>query len=123
VSSSLSGRFKRPVDFSYDACWFECPDCGDRVVMSFEDRANGYSRTCRSGHDNSARTENPTLTDLTDMRFSSVGEVRFYFDLICSRTDAYAHRQENRRDGRSGWISAIKADWQEDMNRAEAPDN
>lgn len=67
MSGSLSGGFERPVDFSYDACWFECPECGDRVVMSFEDRANGESRTCLSGHDVSAQTEYPALTDLADV--------------------------------------------------------
>ena len=53
---------ERPVDFSYDACWLECPACRDRVVMTFEDRANGESRTCSSGHDVSAQEEYPALT-------------------------------------------------------------
>lgn len=34
--------------------------------MSFEDRVKGESRTCRSGHDVSAQTEYPALTDLAD---------------------------------------------------------
>lgn len=58
---------ERPIDFSYDACWFECPQCADRVVMTFEDRANGGSRTCSSGHDVSAQEEYPTLTDVSDV--------------------------------------------------------
>lgn len=57
---------ERPVDFSYDACWFECPQCGNRVVMTFEDRDRGESRTCRSGHEVSAQEEFPALTDLAD---------------------------------------------------------
>ncbi len=34
--------------------------------MSFEDRVKGESRTCGSGHDVSAQTEYPALTDLAD---------------------------------------------------------
>lgn len=65
--SDLPGAgVERPIDFSYDACWFECPECSDRVVMTFEDRANGGSRTCASGHDVSAQEEYPALTDVSD---------------------------------------------------------
>jgi hypothetical protein len=35
--------------------------------MTFEDRANGESRTCSSGHDVSAQTEYPALTNLADV--------------------------------------------------------
>ncbi|WP_423296359.1 TOTE conflict system archaeo-eukaryotic primase domain-containing protein [Mycobacterium avium] len=37
------------------------------------------------------------------------------------RTDVYALRWENRRDGRSGWMPAIKGSWRKGMNRADAP--
>lgn len=67
MSGNLGGGIERPVDFSYDACWFECPVCRDRVVMTFEDRANGESRTCSSGHDVSAQEEYPALTDPSDV--------------------------------------------------------
>ena len=41
--------------------------CRDRVVMTFEDRANGRARTCSSGHDVSAQEEYPALTDPSDV--------------------------------------------------------
>ncbi|MBP2451910.1 MULTISPECIES: hypothetical protein [Mycobacteriaceae] len=66
MSDFVSDGIEQPIDFSYDACWFECAQCGDRVVMTFEDRDRGQSRTCSSGHDVSARTEYPALTDLAD---------------------------------------------------------
>jgi hypothetical protein len=67
VTRSPREGIDRPIDFSYDACWFECTECGDRVVMTFEDYDNGASRTCRSGHEVSAQTEYPALTDLSDI--------------------------------------------------------
>jgi len=67
MSGNHGGGIERPVDFSYDACWFECPACRDRVVTTFEDRANGESRTCSSGHDVSAQEEYPVLTDPSDV--------------------------------------------------------
>jgi hypothetical protein len=71
MNTSFSEGLERPVDFSYDACWLECPECGDRVVMSFADRDNGESRTCRGGHDVSSQTEYPSLTDLDDVATDS----------------------------------------------------
>lgn len=47
-------------------------------------------------------------------------KVRFYFDLFRCRSDVYALRWENRRDGRSGWMPAIRGYWRKGMNRAEA---
>jgi hypothetical protein len=82
----VSGGFERPVDFSYDACWFECPDCGDRAVMSFAERANGESRTCRSGHDVSAQTEYPA-------RFSSGIRTECLLYRLPRRTALLPHRQ------------------------------
>ncbi|MBF9519554.1 hypothetical protein [Mycobacteroides chelonae] len=67
MSSSTSDGIERAIDFSYDACWFACPKCSDRVLMTFEDRDRGESRTCRSGHDVSARTEHPALTEPSDI--------------------------------------------------------
>lgn len=66
MSSSLEEGIDRSIDFSYDVCWLECPECGDRVAMTFEDRLNGASRTCHSGHEVSAQEEYPALTDLAD---------------------------------------------------------
>jgi hypothetical protein len=55
------------------------------------------------------------------MSSSPADKVRFYFDLFRCRTDVYALRWENRRDGRSGWMPAIKGYWRKGMSRAEAP--
>jgi hypothetical protein len=55
------------------------------------------------------------------MSFSRADKVRFYFDLFRCGTDIYAVRWENRRDGRSGWVQAIKGYWRKGMSRAEAP--
>ncbi len=55
------------------------------------------------------------------MASSPADKVRFYFDLFRCRTDVYAMRWENRRDGRSGWMPAIKGYWRKGMSRADAP--
>ena len=55
------------------------------------------------------------------MGFSSADKVRFFFELFRSRTDLYALRWGNRRDGRSGWMPAIKGHWRKGMNRADTP--
>ena len=55
------------------------------------------------------------------MTSSPADKVRFFFNLFRCRTDVYALRWENRRDGRSGWMPAIKGYWRKGMNRAEAP--
>jgi hypothetical protein len=67
LNSSRSEEIDRTIDFSYDTCWFECPECDDRVVMTFEDRAAGESRTCRCGHDVSAQEEYPAPTNPFDV--------------------------------------------------------
>lgn len=77
----------RPVDFSYDACWLECPECGDRVVMTFEDRVNGESRTCRDGHDVSAQDEYPVLTDMSDIATNASEIERLAWYHTSTRTD------------------------------------
>jgi superfamily II DNA or RNA helicase len=55
------------------------------------------------------------------MGSSSADKVRFFFDLFRCRTDVYAVRWENQRDGRSGWMPAITGYWRKGMNRADAP--
>lgn len=55
------------------------------------------------------------------MSSGSADKVRFFFDLFRCRTDVYALRWENHRDGRSGWMPAIKGYWRKGMNRADAP--
>ncbi|MCW2655404.1 MAG: hypothetical protein JWR32_6380 [Mycobacterium sp.] len=72
-----------------------------------------------------AASDQATLTGApaspVTMGSSSADKVRFFFDLFRCRTDVYALRWENRRDGRSGWMPAIKGYWREGMNRADAP--
>ncbi|HTY26849.1 MAG TPA: DEAD/DEAH box helicase family protein, partial [Mycobacterium sp.] len=60
-------------------------------------------------------------TSPVTMGSSSADKVRFFFELFRCRTDIYALRWENRRDGRSGWMPAIKGYWRKGMNRADAP--
>ncbi|MGV9666731.1 TOTE conflict system archaeo-eukaryotic primase domain-containing protein [Nocardia niigatensis] len=54
------------------------------------------------------------------MRSSPEAKVRFYLDLFRCRDDVYAVRWENRRDGRSGWMPAIRGRWSKGMSRSEA---
>ena len=75
-----------------------------------------------------ARAAHPDQATLTgapqspmSMGSPAEAKIRFYFDLFGCRTDVYALRWENRRDGRSGWMPAIKGYWRKGMNRAEAP--
>lgn len=55
------------------------------------------------------------------MRSAPEDKVRFFLDLFRCRSDVYAVRWENRRDGRSGWMPAIRGYWRKGMNRAEIP--
>jgi hypothetical protein len=48
-------------------------------------------------------------------------KIRFYLNLFRCRSDVYALRWEKRRDGRSGWMLAIRGYWRKGMNRADAP--
>ena len=72
-----------------------------------------------------AASDQATLTGApaspVTMGSSSADKVRFFVDLFRCRTDVYAVRWENRRDGRSGWMPAIKGYWRKGMNRADAP--
>jgi superfamily II DNA or RNA helicase len=56
-----------------------------------------------------------------NMRSMPEAKVRFFLDLFRCRSDVYALRWENRRDGRSGWMLAIRGYWRKGMNRADAP--
>jgi hypothetical protein len=72
-----------------------------------------------------AASDRATLTGApaspVTMGSSSADKVRFFFELFRCRADVYALRWENRRDGRSGWMPAIKGYWRKGMNRADAP--
>lgn len=71
-----------------------------------------------------AANDQATLTGAPEspvsMASSAADKVRFYFDLFRCRTDVYALRWENRRDGRSGWMPAIEGYWRKGMSRADA---
>jgi len=72
-----------------------------------------------------AASDQATLTGApaspVTMGSNSADKVRFFIDLFRCRADIYAVRWENRRDGRSGWMPAIKGYWRKGMNRADAP--
>ena len=72
-----------------------------------------------------AEPDQATLTGApaTPVHMGSTPEdkVRFYVDLFRCRSDVYALRWENRSDGRSGWMPAIRGHWRKGMNRAQAP--
>ena len=69
--------------------------------------------------DQPALTGAPTAP--VDMRSAPEAKLRFYASLFRCRTDVYALRWENRRDGRSGWMPAINGYWRKGMSRADAP--
>ena len=75
-----------------------------------------------------ARAADPDQAALTgapespvDMASTPDDKIRFYLNLFRCRSDVYALRRENRRDGRSGWMPAICGYWRKGMNRADAP--
>jgi superfamily II DNA or RNA helicase len=72
-----------------------------------------------------ADPDQPALTGAPtaplDMRSAPEAKLRFYGGLFQCRTDVYAIRWENKRDGRSGWMPAIKGYWRKGMSRADAP--
>ncbi|WP_405135596.1 TOTE conflict system archaeo-eukaryotic primase domain-containing protein [Nocardia sp. NBC_01388] len=71
-----------------------------------------------------ARAADPDQTAVgtpVDMQSAPEAKVRFYLDLFRCRDDVYAVRWENRRDGRSGWMPAIRGRWSNSMPRSEAP--
>jgi hypothetical protein len=66
--------------------------------------------------DEQARAADPDQATLSgapespvNMRSMPEAKVRFFLDLFRCRSDVYALRWENRRDGRSGWMPAIPA--------------
>jgi superfamily II DNA or RNA helicase len=69
--------------------------------------------------DQAALTGAPTAP--VDMGSRPDDKIRFYADLFRCRTDVYAVRWENKRDGRSGWMPAIHGYWRKGMKRADAP--
>jgi superfamily II DNA or RNA helicase len=78
--------------------------------------------------DEQARAADPDQATLSgapespvNMRSVPEAKVRFFLDLFRCRSDVYALRWENRRDGRSGWMPAIHGYWRKGMNRADAP--
>ncbi|NMR28620.1 DEAD/DEAH box helicase family protein [Arthrobacter sp. SF27] len=46
--------------------------------------------------------------------------VRFFQDLFRARTDIFALRWENPKDGRSGWVPAVAGGWRKGMKRESA---
>ena len=69
--------------------------------------------------DQAALTGAPTAP--VDMGSTPDDKIRFYADLFRCRTDVYAVRWENKRDGRSGWMPAIHGYWRKGMKREDAP--
>lgn len=55
-----------------------------------------------------------------DMQSKPQAKVQFYADLFQCRSDTYAVRWENPRDGRSGWVPAIRGRWRKGMSPSEA---
>jgi hypothetical protein len=75
-----------------------------------------------------ARAADPDQATLSGAPESAVNmgsppedKIRFCLKLFRCRSDVYALRWENRRDGRSGWMPAIRGYWRRGMNRADAP--
>lgn len=72
-----------------------------------------------------ADPDQPALTGAPtapmDMRSAPEAKLRFYASLFRCRTDVYALRWENRRDGRAGWMPAINGYGHKGMSRADAP--
>ena len=93
--------------------------------MVVEERFPGELETLRADNtrlrrllelsEEQARAADPDQATLTGARESPVSmrsapedKVRFFLDLFRCRSDVYALRWENRRDGRSGWMPAIR---------------
>lgn len=47
-------------------------------------------------------------------------KIHFFQDLFRTRTDIYALRWENTREGRAGWVPAVSGGWRKGMNRESA---
>ncbi|WAH97397.1 DEAD/DEAH box helicase [Arthrobacter sp. MMS18-M83] len=57
---------------------------------------------------------------LVTMESSPEAKVCLFQDLFRARSDVYALRWENSRDGRSGWIPAVAGGWRKGTNMADA---
>jgi hypothetical protein len=110
----------------------------DRQTVVVEERFPGELKTLRADNvrlrqllklsEEQARAADPDQATLSgapelpvNMRSAPGDKVRFFLDLFRCRSDVYALRWENRRDGRSGWMPAIRGYWRKGMNRADAP--
>jgi superfamily II DNA or RNA helicase len=64
----------------------------------------------------------PAITPIGPVTMNSSPEikVRLYQDLFRARTDVYATRWENPRDGRHGWVPAVAGGWRKGMVRDNA---
>lgn len=112
--------------------------CKHRQTVLVEERFPGELETLHADNmrlhrllklsEEQARAADPDQATLTgapespvNMRSAPEDKVRFFFDLFRCRSDVYALRWENRRDGRSDWMPAIRGYWRKGMNRADAP--
>jgi len=110
----------------------------DRHTVVVEEQFPGELETLRADNvrlrrllklsEEQARAADPDQATLTgapaspvNMRSAPEDKVRFFLDLFRCRSDVYALHWENRRDGRSGWMPAIRGYWRKGMNRADAP--
>jgi superfamily II DNA or RNA helicase len=115
-----------------------CMSSADRQAVVVEERFPGELETLRADNvrlsrllklsEEQARAAHPDQATLTgapespvNMKSAPDDKVRFFLDLFRCRSDVYALRWENRRDGRSGWMPAIRGYWRKGMNRADAP--
>lgn len=64
----------------------------------------------------------PAITPIGPVTMDSSPEmkVRLYQDLFRARTDVYATRWENAREGRSGWVPAVVGGWRKGTVRDNA---
>ncbi len=68
----------------------------------------------------SAGDQTAAAVSPVDMESSPQEKVRFYLDLFACRSDTYALRWEDTRDGRSGWSPAIRGRWRKGMATSDA---
>jgi hypothetical protein len=110
----------------------------DRQTVVVEEQFPGELETLRADNvrlrrllklsEEQARAAAPDQATMTgapespvSMRSAPEDKVRFFLDLFRCRSDVYAQRWENRRDGPSAWMPAIRGYWRKGMNRADAP--
>lgn len=61
----------------------------------------------------------PKAPGPVDARSSPNTKVEFYAELFAARTDVYAIRWENVRQGKSGWVPAVEGGWRRGSKPAE----